>query len=245
MCSVLVSCAGGVRNRLLLQECPLGLFPGPVRPRSRTFVHGSYKYLIFIRPIHYGTAHGGQQSGSPAGKPRRQFPSENPLTRPLSSPPPLSGVCDLPGVPSAAAPHAGHGILYPGSSQKQTTFDTVLVWLRRDLRLDDNPALFVAAAVSKTVIPVYIWAADEEGQFQPGKCSRWWLHEALNSLQHDLEKLGSRLVLRKADDSYTGLEALARETGAQAVFFNHLYDPISLVRDNEVKAMMASKGIHW
>lgn len=31
---------------------------------------------------------------------------------------------------------------------------------------------------------------------------------------------------------------------AQALFFNHLYDPISLVRDNEVKAAMCSLGVH-
>ena len=31
---------------------------------------------------------------------------------------------------------------------------------------------------------------------------------------------------------------LVEETGAQAVLFNHLYDPISLVRDNEVKTAM-------
>ena len=30
----------------------------------------------------------------------------------------------------------------------------------------------------------------------------------------------------------------------QALFFNHLYDPISLVRDNEVKAAMCSLGVH-
>ena len=30
----------------------------------------------------------------------------------------------------------------------------------------------------------------------------------------------------------------------QALFFNHLYDAISLVRDNEVKAAMCSLGVH-
>ena len=29
----------------------------------------------------------------------------------------------------------------------------------------------------------------------------------------------------------------------QALFFNHLYDPNSLVRDNEVKAAMAGMGV--
>ena len=36
---------------------------------------------------------------------------------------------------------------------------------------------------------------------------------------------------------------LVQETGAQGLFFNHLYDPISLVRDNEVKAAMAGMGV--
>lgn len=50
----------------------------------------------------------------------------------------------------------------------------------------------------------------------------------------DAAKLGSQLVLRHSDDSFGALEQLLAETKAEAVFFNHLYDPISLVRDNEV-----------
>ena len=37
---------------------------------------------------------------------------------------------------------------------------------------------------------------------------------------------------------------LLHETGAQALVFNHLYDPISLVRDNEVKAAMRALNVH-
>lgn len=32
-------------------------------------------------------------------------------------------------------------------------------------------------------------------------------------------------------------------TATQALYFNHLYDPISMVRDNEVKAAMAEQGV--
>ncbi len=34
------------------------------------------------------------------------------------------------------------------------------------------------------------------------------------------------------------------ESCPQALFFNHLYDPISLVRDNELKAAMLALQIH-
>ena len=87
-------------------------------------------------------------------------------------------------------------------------------------------------------IPLYIWAPEEEGQFQPGRCSRWWLKQSLASFKTDLQALGSDLVFTRATESRQALIQLVEETGAQAVLFNHLYDPISLVRDNEVKTAM-------
>ena len=46
---------------------------------------------------------------------------------------------------------------------------------RRDLRVRDNPALAAAAAGgANAVVPVFVWAPEEEGQFQSGRCSRWW-----------------------------------------------------------------------
>ena len=90
---------------------------------------------------------------------------------------------------------------------------------------------------------MYIWAPEEEGQFQPGRCSRWWLFHSLAALQRDLAALGSRLLCFRAADSGALLAQLARQVGAGAVVFNHLYDPISMVRDNEVKAGLAAQGI--
>ena len=92
-------------------------------------------------------------------------------------------------------------------------------------------------------IPVYIYAPEEEGQFQPGRCSRWWLSSALTAFDADLQALGSRLLRFRATESRVALASLARDLDAQGVFFNHLYDPISMVRDNEVKASLSSEGI--
>ncbi|KAL4431148.1 hypothetical protein ABPG75_006404 [Micractinium tetrahymenae] len=119
----------------------------------------------------------------------------------------------------------------------------VLVWFRRDLRVADNPALVAAVSMGE-VIPVYIWAPEEEGQFQPGRCSRWWLHHSLAALDSDLRALGSRLLCFRGADSHAVLARLAAALGARAVLFNHLYDPISMVRDNEVKAALAAGGTY-
>ena len=71
-----------------------------------------------------------------------------------------------------------------------------LVWFRHDLRLDDNPAL-IAAAARGAVVPVFIWAPEEEAPWEPGAASRWWLHQSLEKLAASLAKAGAPLVIRR------------------------------------------------
>eukprot|EP00803_Ostreobium_quekettii_P010084 evm.model.scf_310.1 EVM.evm.TU.scf_310.1 scf_310:850-1994(-) len=120
---------------------------------------------------------------------------------------------------------------------------TSLFWFRRDLRLDDNPGLAAALSCSQTVIPVFIWSPDEEGEFQPGTCSRWWLSRSLAALSARLASLGSRLLVRRAKDSLSGLADVLADTGATTLFFNQLYDPISLVRDFGLKQALGERGV--
>jgi len=40
---------------------------------------------------------------------------------------------------------------------------TCLVWFRQDLRLSDNPALQAATKSGEPVVPVYVWAPEDEG----------------------------------------------------------------------------------
>lgn len=55
--------------------------------------------------------------------------------------------------------------------------------------------------------------------------------------------LGSRLIYLRSAQSGGALAEAARRFGAQGVLFNHLYDPISMVRDNEVKAELSAAGL--
>ena len=55
-----------------------------------------------------------------------------------------------------------------------TNEQTIIVWFRSDLRIEDNPALSEAAKDGR-VIPVFIWSPEEE-DMSPGSATRWWLH---------------------------------------------------------------------
>jgi len=120
---------------------------------------------------------------------------------------------------------------------------TTILWLRQDLRLADQPALQAAIERGGAVIPVFIDSAAEEGEWQPGAASRWWMHQSLESLAAALEQRGSRLVLRRATDSLACLRELIAETGATAVYWGRRYEPQVIARDGEIKTALREAGI--
>ncbi len=118
----------------------------------------------------------------------------------------------------------------------------ILLWFRKDLRLDDNHALHAAAASGRPVIPIYIREPEAKGCGPLGAAQEWWLHHSLVALQTSLDRLGSKLILRKGD-ALTALEALLAETDAEAVVWNRRYDPAGIAVDTEIKTALRDKGI--
>ena len=100
---------------------------------------------------------------------------------------------------------------------------TALVLFRRNLRLDDNRPLDAALRASETVVPVFVlddhYLAED---FSPPRLA--FLAGSLKDLAAALEAKGSRLVVRKGPVG-AALAALARETGADAVFTHGDHEP--------------------
>jgi deoxyribodipyrimidine photo-lyase len=118
-----------------------------------------------------------------------------------------------------------------------------IVWFRLDLRLADNPALTAATKRGLPVIPVFIWAPEEEGKWPPGAASRWWLHQSLAALDATLRNLGSRLIIRRGP-TLDALRALMKETGADVVFWNRRYEPALVERDARIKSAVAAESFN-
>ncbi len=84
------------------------------------------------------------------------------------------------------------------------------------------------------MIPVFIFAPDEEGDWPAGGARRWWLHQSLHRLDQSLRDLGSRMIYR-VGCTQDHLEQLLDETGADAVHWNRRYEPAVRERDTELK----------
>ncbi|SFN74009.1 deoxyribodipyrimidine photo-lyase [Roseovarius lutimaris] len=114
-----------------------------------------------------------------------------------------------------------------------------ILWLRRDLRLADHPALVAACKTGGPVIPVFI---HDDSVATLGAAPKWRLGLSLADLARALGDKDSRLILRKGEP-LTVLRALAKETGAGAVHWSRLYDPQSIERDKGVKAALREDGL--
>lgn len=118
----------------------------------------------------------------------------------------------------------------------------VIVWYRQDLRIADHPALQTAIDSGKPIIPLYIYAKDEEGRWSYGGATQWWLHYSLESLKNELDKVGLKLVVREGD-SLDVLKKIIKDTGADTVLWHRRYEPYSIARDTKVKSELHHMGI--
>jgi len=114
-----------------------------------------------------------------------------------------------------------------------------ILWLRRDLRLSDNPALIAACEDGGPVFPLFI---HDDSVASLGAAPKWRLGLSLAALARDLEARGSRLILRRGPAREV-LASLVEETGARAVHWSRLYDAQAIARDSEIKTMLKARGI--
>ncbi len=138
------------------------------------------------------------------------------------------------------------------SNQNNKQYDIGLVWFRRDLRVDDNAALYHALKRCKQVYAAFVFdkaildklpAQDRRVEFIRETIVE--LSANLNMLaQHgevDHEKSGVLLVCHAHANQE--IPRLAHSLGAQAVFCNHDYEPLAIARDGTVLGKLANLGI--
>ncbi len=123
-------------------------------------------------------------------------------------------------------------------------YPRALVWLRRDLRLEDHAALYHALNAADEVVVGFIFdrtildrlpAADRRVEF---------IWETIAALKADLNERGSDVVVRY-DHAVNAIPTLAKELNVQAVFCANDYEPAALARDAAVAEALAVAGIAW
>ncbi len=111
-----------------------------------------------------------------------------------------------------------------------------IVWLRRDLRLADNPALLAAIAAHDQVLALFV---HDPALIRPSGANRIvFLHHCLDALDADL---AGRLVERLGDPVAV-VPALASEVEAAAVYVAEDFGPYGVGRDEAVEQALLADG---
>lgn len=122
------------------------------------------------------------------------------------------------------------------------TSDTAVVWFRRDLRLDDNPAWAEATAGSSAVLALFVLDPRLLGSSGPARRAR--LFGDLRSLRDRLRDLGGDLLVRTGDPAEV-VASVAVEHGASSVHVNLDVSPFATRRDVKVREALESHNIAW
>jgi deoxyribodipyrimidine photo-lyase len=111
---------------------------------------------------------------------------------------------------------------------------TSVLWLRRDLRLGDHPALHAAAADG----PVVALFVLDHALLKPAGAPRVaFLYRTLRAIDAELRTHGGRLVVRRGDP-VSVVPGIVRETGAAAVHVSADFGPYGVRRDAAVESAL-------
>jgi deoxyribodipyrimidine photo-lyase len=119
---------------------------------------------------------------------------------------------------------------------------TTLVWLRRDLRLHDHPALRAALESGYRVVPVFCFDLRLlRGRHRSGPRTQFLL-ECLADLDASLRARGSRLIVREGAPEYE-LCSLAGEVHARSLHVSADAGPFARQRDARVQQALHRAGV--
>jgi deoxyribodipyrimidine photo-lyase len=119
---------------------------------------------------------------------------------------------------------------------------TALLWLRRDLRVHDHPALHLALAAADRVVPVF--CLDERllrGRHASGSRTQFLL-ECLADLGESLRNRGGTLIVRRGRPEAV-LPELARQLEADIVSWTEDVGPFARARDHAVRRALTDIGV--
>ena len=121
-----------------------------------------------------------------------------------------------------------------------------LVWLRSDLRMDDNPALRHACINSDEVHCIYIYSSDQMKIHNEANCKIEFIINNLKDLGDSLKKINIPLTIIRSDgfsDNANLLIDIVNERSISKVYWNNTFGVDENKRDQEVKNILSNNNI--
>lgn len=122
--------------------------------------------------------------------------------------------------------------------------NVTIFWFRRDLRLDDNAALYHALKQHSNVLPLFIFDSTILGQLENKSDRRvQFIHQEITQLSHTLNAEYKATLLCYYGEPLSVWKTILSEYTVEAVYTNHDFEPYAIKRDNAVQELLAEQSI--
>lgn len=125
------------------------------------------------------------------------------------------------------------------TKQKVTFF-----WFRRDLRLEDNTALFHALQSDTPVIPLFIFDEEILENLPKNDPRVSFIYDSLQNINNQLLEINSSVLIKKGK-TLDIWKSLSTEFDIQEVFFNKDYEPFAIKRDLAISSLLQENNIKF
>lgn len=118
-------------------------------------------------------------------------------------------------------------------------------WLRRDLRLFDNTALYHALKSEYPVLLIFIFDKNILYQLENKRDRRVaFIHETLADIQKNVKQYHSSMLVLH-DTPLKAFEQISSLYDIKKIFINHDYEPYAIKRDHEIKIFTEKNHIEF
>lgn len=119
-----------------------------------------------------------------------------------------------------------------------------ICWLRRDLRLDDNAALYHALKKHKNVLVLFVFDSQILSKLSDKTDARVsFLHQEISSLAETLQSKYDSSMLVRVGSPVEVWQALLTEYNIETVYTNHDFESYAIARDNSVSKLLSEHSI--
>ena len=121
--------------------------------------------------------------------------------------------------------------------------EVTIFWFRRDLRLNDNAALWEALKNNSSVLPIFIFDTDILQKLPSKNDARVsFIYKIISNLHSQLHNLGSSLKVLYGKPLEV-FQELKTNFKIKNLYFNHDYEPIAIQRDKAVTTFFENHNI--
>ncbi len=119
-----------------------------------------------------------------------------------------------------------------------------IFWFRRDLRLEDNSALYHALKSGLPVIPIFIFDKQILGHLKSDDKRVPFIHAAIARLKSQLQSMGSDLITFYdfPENVFSKLKETYKLT---EVYCNYDYEEYGILRDKTIKDLLTKNGVSF